>query len=227
MSARLELTGQKFNRLTAIRHIGGGRWECRCECGNLSSVKAARLRRGDIKSCGCMVVDFCKSHFSTHGFARPSAPTQEYAIWMKIKSRCNKPDDKTYYRYGARGIKMVPEWENNFPAFFAHIGPRPSKGHSVDRIDGTRGYEPGNVRWATAKEQCNNKSNNVAITWGGETMNLFQWAEFFGVPPKLLSSRLKNGWDFELAVISPVSPRKEQKTRARDRKNFLAATEPK
>lgn len=225
---RLEIAGQKFNRLTAVRFIEGEqRWECRCDCGSISRVKAAKLRRGDIKSCGCLLVDFCKENFSTHGYARPTAPTNEYAIWGKIKSRCHNPNDSSYDRYGARGITVHPAWLEDFTAFFTYLGPRPSLRHSIDRIDGNKGYEPGNVRWATKEEQANNRSNNVPMTWDGETMNLSQWAQLVGMSHQLLWARLNAGWSFEIALITPTRPRVEHATALRRRKAFLAATEPK
>lgn len=84
----------------------------------------------------------------------PEEMTPEYRAWGNMKTRCVNPNDaKRFARYGGRGIAIDPEWMEDFAAFLAHIGPRPSAGMSVDRIDNERGYEPGNVRWATALEQ--------------------------------------------------------------------------
>ncbi|MEU1397158.1 hypothetical protein ABZ403_14000 [Micromonospora zamorensis] len=80
----------------------------------------------------------------------------EYRVWAGAKSRCNNPNTPVYGAYGGRGIKMDPEWEKDFLAFWRELGPRPA-GTSLDRIDNDRGYEPGNVRWATLEEQANNK----------------------------------------------------------------------
>jgi hypothetical protein len=86
----------------------------------------------------------------------------EYKTWAKIKQRCHNPKDANYFRYGARGIAMCPKWRNNFEAFFADVGLRPSPSHSLDRFpNNDGGYEPGNVRWATITEQANNKRYGI------------------------------------------------------------------
>ncbi len=85
----------------------------------------------------------------------------EYSTWCNMKSRCNNPRRLNYKYYGGRGIRVCDEWAgaDGFERFLAHIGPKPSPRHSVDRIDNARGYEPGNVRWATAQQQVRNQRN--------------------------------------------------------------------
>lgn len=91
--------------------------------------------------------------YRIHGLSK----TAEYACWSQIKARCLNKNHRAYPHYGGRGITIAPEWENDFEAFLFHVGPRPSSDHSLDRVDNDRGYEPGNVRWATWKEQQNNR----------------------------------------------------------------------
>ncbi len=131
------------------------RQQCRCDCGSLTKVLVGNLLK-ETRSCGCLkraqTATRNRIANTTHGLSRSS----EYRIWLGMKQRCHNENDPAFGRYGGRGIAVCEEWRATFPAFFAHIGPRPSRQHSVDRMDNDRGYEPGNVRWATAKEQQNN-----------------------------------------------------------------------
>jgi hypothetical protein len=87
--------------------------------------------------------------------------TPEYKCWQQLKERCLNTKGKDYHRYGARGITVHPEWAESFEAFLAHIGPRPAGFKSVDRINNAKGYEPGNVRWATPAMQSQNLRGNI------------------------------------------------------------------
>lgn len=93
----------------------------------------------------------------THGCSKKKSPRPEYKVWVAIKQRCLNPNCKAFPYYGGRGISICAEWRADFAAFIRHIGDRPSVGLTVERIDNDRGYEPGNVRWATMKEQAQNK----------------------------------------------------------------------
>jgi hypothetical protein len=107
------------------------------------------MRSGNTKSCGCLAADVRTKNGQT------SMP--EYRHWRSMIKRCSAPPSwKDYHSYGGRGIRVCQEWLDSFEAFAAHIGPRPSPRHSVDRIDNDRGYEPGNVRWATHSQQLRN-----------------------------------------------------------------------
>jgi len=109
--------------------------------------------------------------------------------------RCTNRRLKSYQSYGAAGVTVVKEWigPGGFERFIKHIGPRPSLGHSVDRIDGARGYEPGNVRWATRKQQAVNRRSTRLITFGGRTMTSVDWAAEVGVHRKTVVYRHKHG----------------------------------
>jgi len=127
----------------------------------------------------------------------------EYNTWKGIKRRCLSPSCPGWHRYGGRGIKMHPTWVHDFAAFLRDVGPRPSPRHSIERIDNDGHYEPGNVRWATRKEQANNRSDNRRLTLRGETMTMYQWARRAGVNPATLHSRLDHGWSLDRALSTP------------------------
>lgn len=115
-----------------------------------------------------------------------------YTTWLEIKQRCYNPNHKHYHRYGGRGIYMFDGWIDDYASFKAYVGERPTM-HSLERIDNNKGYEPNNVRWATKKEQANNRSTNVVLTRDGLTMTLKQWAEHLGWKYGLIASRWKKG----------------------------------
>jgi len=166
------LVGQRFGRLVVVRRAGsrrGAQWECRCDCGNFTLACAGDLKKGRPRSCGCLR-------------GNPSSPPQtwthlagtvcspEYVTWQAMRTRCATTNNP---RYGGRGIKIHPAWIDDFEAFFEHVGPRPSPDHSLDRIDNDGNYEPGNVRWATRKEQAANRSTTKVDEWGRKFIRLW------------------------------------------------------
>jgi hypothetical protein len=124
--------------------------------------------------------------------ARQGKATRTYKIWVGIKQRCFNPNTEHYERYGGRGITMHKTWADDYAAFLADVG-EPPKGMTLERIDNSGNYEPNNVRWATRKEQANNRDTNVFITYRGETKTLMQWAEHLGWKYGLIASRWKKG----------------------------------
>lgn len=149
--------GQRFARLTALRPLavlrGRSRWAFMCDCGAETHTVASDVLSGHTTSCGCRL--FIRSTIE-HGESHYNR-TAEYTAWKNMKARCHNPRNDKFSYYGGRGIEVCPEWRDDFDAFLAHIGRRPGKGYSVDRIDNSRGYEPGNVRWATAYQQRHNR----------------------------------------------------------------------
>lgn len=131
----------------------------------------------------------------------------EYPIWVKIKLRCTVPDNDSYPRYGGRGIKVCERW-SKFENFFADMGPRPSKRHSIDRIDTNGDYELGNCRWATPIEQSNNNSKNRIVEYRGQRMTLAQSLRAAGnvVNKDTARLRLNRGWSVERAVEQKAGP---------------------
>lgn len=138
-----------------------------------------------------------------HGERRVGQTTPEYRIWSGIKTRCHNPRDHGYFNYGGRGITMWTAWRESFEAFFADVGRRPSAKHSIDRVDNNRGYEPGNVRWATRSEQARNRRGNRLLTFNGATRTATEWAAFYDMSIQCLAYRLKAGWSVERALTTP------------------------
>lgn len=123
---------------------------------------------------------------------REGKQSRLYTLWCSMKQRCFNSNHEHYHRYGGRGVTMCQAWADNFEAFREAVG-EPTAGMTLDRIDNERGYEPNNVRWTSRKEQANNRSTNIVLTWDGKTMTLKQWADHLGWKYGLLASRWKKG----------------------------------
>lgn len=205
----IEMTGRRFGRLKVLRlaeqRIGRDLgWVCACDCGATLNVRGAFLRRGVTKSCGCYHRDRLKTDSLKHGHTIGHKISPEFVAWCSMKQRCLDSNCKSYPRYGGRGIRVALEWVNDFEAFYRAVGPRPSPKHTLDRISVNGHYEPGNVQWATQKQQQRNRTNNRLITANGVTKCQSQWAAELGVPDGVIHKRLKRGWPPERAVSEPL-----------------------
>lgn len=192
----LDLMGQTFGKLEVVRKFeqkgprGEIKWLCRCECGEEKVILAHSLRLGRTTSCGCVG----KSFHKTHGMER----TRIYNTWAQMLARCNNPNSTSYKNYGAKGIKVCDRWRD-FRNFYADMGDKQA-GQTLDRIDTSKGYEPGNVRWATWTQQNRNKPSGKLLMWCGKLTPMAEVAELAGVKRKVLENRIRLGMSVEDAT---------------------------
>lgn len=205
MPNALSIVGETYGRLTICHEFerrGSDRqYLCRCSCGNEVVVTQFCLRAGKTRSCGCIRRE--NPNALKHGYKG----TPEYIAWKNMRARCNNPNRPQAEDYGGRGITYAPEWDD-FEVFLAHVGPRPSSKHSIDRIDNNGNYEPGNVRWATSKEQNQNRRDNHYLTHNDETLVVSEWSRRTGIDHRRITRRITQlGWSVEKALTTPVRQR--------------------
>lgn len=211
----IDLTGQRIGRLVVIGRIvlptktDRAMWRCRCDCGAVLVRSGGNLRRGTVASCGCYKREVAASFSGTHGQSK----SLTYESWTQMRQRCLNPNHHAWASYGGRGITICAAW-GSFEQFLTDMGERPV-GTTLDRIDSNRGYEPGNCRWASNKEQQRNKRNNHLIEYEGERLPISVWAERTGIRAGRLWWRISHGWSVAAAFTTPVLTRHESGTRAR------------
>ncbi len=156
--------GERYERLFVLREIenylpGNRYYACLCDCGVEVVVRSDRLRRGESLSCGCLGRERRRAANTTHGLSHHPL----HALWTRIHGRCN-----SIPAYRDRGITVCEDWTGDpegLKAFMEYVetylGNKPSASHSLDRINNDGNYEPGNIRWATPKEQANNRRDNI------------------------------------------------------------------
>lgn len=206
--ASLDITGNRFGHLTAIRGErrvapNGARrtyWMCRCECGNEYTAPLTGLRNGQTRSCGCKIDHRSIAMKHGHSYSRT------YSIWSGIRHRCNSKNNEAFRYYGGRGISICARWDR-YENFLADMGEPPSLKHTVERRDVNGNYEPSNCFWATRKEQSRNRRVNRFITYEGSQMCLKEATERAGLKYQTVYMRLKNGWREEDALSRPAQPR--------------------
>lgn len=190
MGKYIDLTGQRFGRLTVVaecgRRNGSVTWKCQCDCGNVTEARSNHLRRGLIRSCGCLN----KEVITKNGQSR----THLYHVWQCIKDRCLNKNYAYWKNYGGRGVTVCEEWRDfeKFRKWAMENGYR--EGLTIDRINNDGNYEPSNCRWTDQKTQTRNRRSNVPIEHNGERHCLSEWAEILGVPYARLHSRFRRGW---------------------------------
>jgi hypothetical protein len=158
MSHPINITGQRFGRLVAVRRSGSNKygqalWFCRCACGKSKTTEASRLRAGVVLSCGCFKND--GHHNFRHGHIKAHTPSRTYHSWQSMLGRCNIPNKRSYKDYGGRGIKVCKRWYE-FTNFLNDLGECPP-GYSIERVNNNGNYTPKNCKWIPMRDQAKNR----------------------------------------------------------------------
>lgn len=228
-AAKARYVGQRFGRLTGLKYIPSSIKTntrqayviCQCDCGRMATVPTHSLPTGHASSCGCVQKERVRQTGfanTTHGMSK----TSEYSTWTEMKSRCYNQNDKQFTQWGGRGITVCQRWRNSFTHFINDMGLRPN-GLSLERIDNDKGYWCGNCndcianhqlpncKWATVKEQANNRRSNRHMTMNGRTQSVAAWSDEIGISRSLLQWRLNHGWSDIRSLTTPV--RAQHRTR--------------
>lgn len=212
MSVVTNETGSRYGRLLVTERVGTSRngralWLARCDCGATVTVKGQHLRDGSTTSCGCSNPQMVRvrAGIRDEGARTPRNPT--WRCWISMIQRCHNPKHLAFSAYGAKGITVCERWRD-YKNFLEDLGERPSTLHSIDRINNSLGYVPGNCRWATQVEQNRNRTNNRRLTFGGETLTVAEWGERTGITSKVIRGRLALGWSIEDSLTTPPARRK-------------------
>ena len=213
----IDLTGKRYGRLVVekldhIQKLPCGKNErhylCKCDCGNYKVIRACSLRSGDAKSCGCYHKELLLKRQTTHNMTK----TTLYKAWCNMKARCYNTRRKDYCNYGGRGITMCEEWKDFevFKEWALKNGYKEKKVNgknilSLDRIDVDGNYCPENCRWATDKQQANNKRTTKRFYYNGQNLTAREWSDLLGINYVTLVGRLHNSsWSVERALTEPV-----------------------
>jgi hypothetical protein len=206
MSSASIVPGSRFGKIVilgpAVPYVNPNsgrkapRLEYLCDCGTRKSATPYDIRKGRVKSCGCAQ----GRQTVQHGHSRRGAATPEYVVWASMLTRCTNPNSAAWRHYGGRGITVCTRWLQSFENFYADMGPRPD-GMTLDRIDNNKGYSPENCAWVSRKAQSHNTRRNRYIEYDGKTLCLSDWARHLGIAQATLSSRLKNGWPLDRALV--------------------------
>ena len=178
-------------------------YRCLCECGKHKDVQAEDMINGRSRSCGCLRKQQLAIRATTHGQASGER-SRAYNAWRHMKKRCNNPRSADFYLYGGRGIKHCPEWAD-FDNFYRDMGDCPPN-HTIERKNNELGYCASNCCWATTDVQCNNRRNNLRVTYNGCTMTLSQAVKkYSNLRYGCVYYRVtKLGWAIGKALVTPL-----------------------
>ena len=200
-----DLTGERFGAWLALHPGAKDHWLCRCDCGETKEVNTSSLTKGTSKGCrGCMRQR--DPHQGLGGLKHGLYKSGEYTSWRSMRARCEDPKHDSFADYGGRGITVCERWKTSFEAFLEDMGRKPTRQHTLDRIDADGPYAPHNCRWATPTEQNRNKRYNFHVTVRGITMTLTEAIAYLGgtVIYQTVLGRIRRGWDVEIAITTPA-----------------------
>lgn len=213
----IDLTGQRFGRLIAIKNTKTKNkwntyiWECKCDCGKTILLDSHKLRSGNTKSCGCLFIDKAKTMSQTHLQKHGKSNTRIYHVYTEIKARCFNQNNNSYKYYGARGITMCDEWRNDFGLFYDWaIKSGYREGLTIDRIDVNGNYCPENCRFVSMQEQQNNKSSNKIYFYNGEKLNETQLCKKYKINLRTFRGRINRGMNLQESLEKPIQKRKRE-----------------
>lgn len=200
----VDLTGRRFGKLIVIcqsnrNSRGFIQWLCSCDCGSQKNLITASLKSGNTQSCGCLQKERASAANTTHGLYNHYP---EYGIWNAMKNRCYNKKVERYNRYGGRGIMVCDIWIASFEAFITDMGRRPSKFHSIERLNSDGDYCSENCIWATGEVQSRNRRDNIKITINGVSKLMIDWAKEYGVKENLVRSRRARGWRLDEKIFT-------------------------
>lgn len=192
--------GKTFGRLTILREGSSVKYGktamrkvvCKCTCGTEKEIDLNSIKRGKSTSCGCFNKENSKKLHTKHGFAMLSTGVRhpDYCIWMKMKSRCLNPNDKSYSNYGARGIQVCDRWKDSFENFIKDLGWRPNNKYSLERIDYDGNYCPENCKWIFKSEQTRNTRRVKLIHYNGNSYCLSELCKLLNLPYSTMRHRV-------------------------------------
>jgi len=203
MGKPIDMTGHRYGRLQVIEMCGHNKhnqrlWRCMCDCGKTAEVLGFLLRQQQTQSCGCLAKDAIASVNYLHGMAH----TAIFKLHHSMMDRCYLKTSHAYKNYGGRGITVCERW-HNFENFYTDMGAKP-KGMTLERINNHGAYSPDNVRWASYKDQANNRRSNVVLEFAGKRQTMQQWCDELGFKIGTVWARLNRGWSVDRALNEEV-----------------------
>lgn len=200
MPKLIDISGQKIGFYSVHEYAGNQKYRCVCDCGTVRFLRRNDLWARTNPSCGCQKYKALAIAKTKHGMTG----TREYKCWLNMKRRCYEKTNNRYHVYGALGIKVCPEWKDDFAQFYKDMGPAPTPSHTIDRIDVRGNYEPGNVRWADPETQANNKRSNTFLAYNGKILTITQWERLLGFNTGTVRARINKGWSIDSALSTPI-----------------------
>lgn len=192
MGNKIDMIGKTFGKLLVLEEVKERSknnkilYKCKCTCGNEKIINGENVRTGHTSSCGCSRTGINVKHNMSY--------TVEHKTWGSMKRRCHNKNDSRYKDWGGRGIKVCDRWFNSFENFFEDMGYRPSKHHSIERINNDGDYEPSNCIWADKKTQDRNRRNSMRILHENKIIDVFLFSEKLNISVVATRARIRRNY---------------------------------